>query len=91
MKFSSFPKYYTLKSYWIRNLILKNYTEIENSQNLKIFSRLVNFKECALFEEIGHFQGFRVFDFGPCTEIKNSENSEILSRLENFRECALFE
>ena len=60
------------------------YTEIENSENSKIFSRLVNFKECALLEEVEYFRGLRVFDFGCYTEIENSENSEILSRLVNF-------
>ena len=39
-----------------------------------IFSRLVNFKECVLFEEVGNFRGFRVFDFGLYAEIENYEN-----------------
>ena len=32
-----------------------SYTEITNSENSEIFSRLVNFKECVLFEEVGNF------------------------------------
>ena len=54
------------------------YTEIENSENSKLFSRLVNFKGCVLLEEVGNFRNFRVFHFRPYTEIENSENSEIL-------------
>ena len=43
-----------------------------------LYTTLVNSKECVLHEEVGNFQGFQVFDFGPYTEIKNSKNSEIL-------------
>ena len=53
------------------------YTEIENSENSEIFSRLLNLNEFLLFEGIGNFRGFRVFDFGPYPEIENSENLEI--------------
>ena len=67
------------------------YTEIENSENSEIFSRLVNFKGLFLFEEVGNFGGFHVVHFGPYTEIKNLENSEIFSRLVNFEECVLLE
>ena len=35
-----------------------------------MFSRHVNFKECLLFEEVGNFRGFCVFDFGPSNEIE---------------------
>ena len=57
------------------------YTEIENSENSEIFSRLLNLSEFLLFEEIGNFRDFRVFDYGPYTKIENSENSEIFPRL----------
>ena len=40
------------------------------------------FQRIALFEEVGNFQRFRVFDFGPYTK---TENLEILSRLINFK------
>ena len=61
------------------------YTEIENSENSEIFSRIV----IVLLGEIGNFQGFRVFDFDPYTEIENSENSEIFTTLVNSKECVL--
>ena len=57
------------------------YTEIENSENSEIFSRILNLSEFLLFEEIGNFRDFRVFDYGPYTKIENSENSEIFPRL----------
>ena len=44
---------------------------------MKNFSGLV----AVLLEEVGNFQGLRVFDFGPNTKIENSENSEIVPRL----------
>ena len=37
--------------------------------------------EFLLFEEIGNFRVFRVFDFGPYAEIENSENSDVFSKL----------
>ena len=67
------------------------YTEIENSENSEIFSRLLNFKGFVLFEKVGNFRGFRVFDFGPYTEIENSENSEIFSILLNLNKFLLYE
>ena len=50
---------------------------IENSEKLEVFPRHVNFKECVLFEEVGNFRGFRVFDFDLYIEMKNWVNSEI--------------
>ena len=50
-----------------------SYTEIENSENSKIFPRHANFKECVLFEEVENFRGFWVFDFSPYNEIENLE------------------
>ena len=47
----------------------------------KIFSILLDLNEFLLFEEIGNFRDFRVFDFGPYAKIKNLENSEIFSKL----------
>ena len=58
-------------------------TEIENS---KIFTTLLNSKECVLLEEVGNFQGFLVFTFGANTEIENSENLEIFAILVNSKE-----
>ena len=49
-------------------------------ENFWIFP-VVNFKEFLLFEGVGSFRGFRLFDFSPYTEIENSENSETFSRL----------
>ena len=67
-------------------------TEIWNSKNSKIFSRIAYFKGFVLFKEvIGNFRGFQVFDFDPYTEIENSEKSEIFSRLVNFKGFVLFE
>ena len=56
-------------------LILKSKT---HKTQKYLYTTLVNSKECVLHEEIGNFQGFQVFDFGPYTEIKNSKNLEIL-------------
>ena len=42
------------------------------------FFQDVNFKESVLFDDVGNFRGFRVFDFGPYDEIENSKNLEIL-------------
>ena len=67
------------------------FTEIKNTENRKIFSRLVNSKTFILFEEIESFWDFPVFNFGPCTEIKNSENLKIFSRHVNSKGLALFE
>ena len=53
-----------------------SYTEIKNSENSEISSRLLNLNEFVLFEETGNFPSFRVFDFGRYTETKNLENSE---------------
>ena len=53
--------------------------------------QFVNFKKFFLFEEVGNFRGFRVFDFGLYTEIKNWENSEIFSRPVNLKGFVLFE
>ena len=47
----------------------------------KFFSILLDLNEFLLFEEIGNFRDFRVFDFGPYAKIKNLENSEIFSKL----------
>ena len=58
--FPRFPSFRFWPLYWNQNL-----------GKLAIFPRLVNFKECALFEEVGNLRGFRVIDFGPCTEIEN--------------------
>ena len=55
-----------------------------------MFSRLVNLNEFLLFEEIGNFRVFRVFDFGPYAEIENSEYSEFFSRLVKLSEFVLF-
>ena len=44
-----------------------------------------------LWNKVGNFRGFRVFNFGPYAEIKNSENSEIFLRLLNLSEFPLFE
>ena len=63
-------------------------TEIENS---KIFTTLLNSKECVLLEEVGNFQGFLVFAFGANTEIENSENLEIFAILVNSKEWVLLE
>ena len=57
-------------------------------ENSEIFSRLLNLKGFVLFEKVGNFRGFRVFDFGPYTEIENSENP---SRLLNLNGFLLFE
>ena len=68
-------------------LILALILKLKTLKTRKYFSRLVNFKECVLFEEVGNFRGFQVFDFGPYTEIKNSENSEIFPRRIFQRTC----
>ena len=67
------------------------YTDIENSENSEIFSRLVNFKGFILFEEVENFRGLRISDFGSYNKIENSENSEIFPRHVNFKECVLRE
>ena len=45
-------------------------------------------KDFVLPEEVGNFQGFRVFDHGVYTKI---ENSEIFATLVNSEECVLIE
>ena len=57
------------------------YTEIENSENSEIFSRLLSLNEFLLIEEIENFCVFRVFEFGPYAEIENLEISEIFSNV----------
>ena len=52
------------------------YTEIKNSENSEISSRLRNLNNFFLFEETGNFGSFRLFDFARYTEIENLENSE---------------
>ena len=44
-----------------------------------------------LWNKVGNFRGFQVFDFDPYTEMENSENSEIFSTLLNLSEFLLFE
>ena len=61
------------------------------TQKTRNFSRFLNLNEFLLFEEIGNFRGFRVFDFGLFTEIENLENSEIFSGLLNLSKFILFE
>ena len=65
-------------------LILKSKTR----KTRKYFQDL-NFKGFVLFEEVGNFGGFLVFDFGPYSEIENSENSEIFPRHVNSKEFVL--
>ena len=67
-------------------LILKSKTR----KTWKYFQHL-NSKEFVLPEEVGHFWGSRIFDFGAYTEIENLENSEISSTLVNSKECVLLE
>ena len=51
------------------------YTEIGNSENSEMVSRLVTLIDfLCFFEETGKFRDFRVFDFNLYTEIRNSEN-----------------
>ena len=75
------------------------YAEIENSENSKNFSRLLNLSEFLLFEKIRNFRGFQVLNFDPYAEIENSEKSKISSRLVivlledvgNFRDFWVFD
>ena len=60
---------------------------MENWENSEIVSRLVKLIIFfCLFEEVGNFQGYRVFDFRPYTDNKNLENSDSFSKLLNFIE-----
>ena len=65
-------------------LILKSKT-----RKTRKYFQDINLKACVLFEKVGTFRGFRVFDIGPYTEIENSENSQIFPRHVNSKECTL--
>ena len=67
-------------------LILKSKT-----RKTRKYFQDINLKACVLFEKVGTFRGFRVFDIGPYTEIENSENSQIFPRHVNSKECTLLE
>ena len=72
-------------------LILAHEVKSKARKTQNFFSRLVKFKEFALFEKAANSWCFQVFNFGPYTEIENSEISEIFSRLVNFKGVVLFE
>ena len=55
------------------------YTEIENSENSEIFSRLVKLKEIVLFEEVGISEVSEFMTLTITLKLKNLENSKIFS------------
>ena len=66
-KFPRFPSFWFWPLYWNWKL-----------GKLGNILKTCKFQRTFLFEEVGNFRGFQVFDFDPYTEIENSENSETL-------------
>ena len=80
LEISEISKLLILALYWNRKL-----------RKLRNISILVNSKECVLLEEVGNFQGFQIFHFGPCIQIKNLENLGIFTTFVSSKECVLLE
>ena len=72
---------FEVSKFSIMAIILKSKTE----KTQKVLRGFV------LFEEVGNFRVFQVFDYKPYTGIEYSKNTEIFSRLVNFKESVLIE